>query len=70
MESKRENEGTGIQRSGKAVSVKYTDYTGECNLPDNREGLDCKNNKDWSVSRLHDAESTHFCQMAGYEISK
>lgn len=55
---------------GKAVSVKYTDHTGECNLPDNREGLDCKNNKDWSVSRLHDAESTHFCQMAGYEISK
>ena len=56
--------------SGKAISVVYTEDAGECNLPDDGECLDCKNDKDRSVSRLNDPECTHFRKMSGYKICK
>ncbi len=55
---------------GKSVSVIDTDHTDECNLPDYRESLDCKDDKNRSVARLDNAESAHFCEMAGHEIGK
>ena len=52
------------------MSVIDTDHTDECNLPDYRESLDCKDDKNRSVARLDNAESAHFCEMAGHEIGK
>ena len=52
------------------MSVIDTDHTGECNLPDYRESLDRKDDKNRSVARLDNAEGTHFCEMAGHKIGK
>ena len=45
---------------GKSMSVIDTDHTGECNLPDYRESLDRKDDKNRPVARLDNAEAHIF----------
>ena len=52
------------------MSVIDTDHTGECNLPDYRESLDRKDDKNRPVARLDNAEGAHFWEMTGHEIGK
>lgn len=42
------------------MSVIDTDHTGECNLPDYRESLDRKDDKNRPVARLDNTEGAHF----------
>ena len=56
--------------SGKTVSVVYTEDAGECNLPDDGECLDGKDDKDRSVSWLNNPECAHLRKVSGYEICK
>ncbi len=41
------------------MSVIKSDYACKCNLPYNSEGLDGKNDKDWSIPRLDNQEGAH-----------
>lgn len=56
--------------AGEAIITVHPQQTGESNLSYYREGLYCENNKNRSVFRMHDPESTRLCQMTGYKVGE